>query len=60
MNSLDSAERKGRRAAREGKTEDACPYKDRRTDRGAVTWSRSFIRAWLKGHRQETDRLKNA
>ena len=48
---LKTAWEKGLKAAREEKSENDCPYKDRRTYRGAVTWSRSFIRAWLLGFR---------
>lgn len=48
---LECAEWKGREAAKAGKPEAACPYEDKRTFNGSVTFSRSFIRAWLKGHR---------
>ena len=46
---LECAEQKGRWAALAGKTEAACPYPDYRTFHGAVTWSRGFRRAWLRG-----------
>ena len=54
---LKTAERKGRNAARAGRTEEDCPYKDRRTERGAITWSRAFRRAWFKGFRNEKKRM---
>jgi len=48
---LRGAYRRGALAARAGLVgRDACPYRDRRTYRGAVTWSRSFITAWLDGY----------
>ncbi len=52
---LAIAERKGREAARAGKRLQSCPYKDHRTHTGAVTWSRSFIRAWHKGFEEEKE-----
>lgn len=56
MDAFEGAERKGREAAEAGQPESACPYGDHRTWRGAVTFSRGFIRAWLKGHREVTGR----
>lgn len=52
---LDGAERKGREAALRGEPLSACPYEDKRTRRGAITYSRCFIRAWTKGHRSISD-----
>jgi ribosome modulation factor len=46
---FDAAERKGKEAANAGLTRDACPYRDRRTYKGTVTFSRAFRRAWMKG-----------
>jgi hypothetical protein len=40
---------KGWRAHMAGDSPGAYPYRDSRTSRGAITWSRSFIRAWLDG-----------
>lgn len=48
---LRGAFMKGARAQEAGDPESACPYRDRRTSRGAITWSRSFIIAWLDGWR---------
>lgn len=47
----DGARRKGVEAARMGKPESACPYADHRTDRGTITYSRAFMRAWFDGYR---------
>lgn len=47
--SLDVAERKGREAFLAGKAYRDCPYEDKRTWRGAVTWSRAFRTAWFDG-----------
>lgn len=49
---LHAAKEKGRKAWDAGLTLDACPYNDARTHRGSVTWSRSFIRAWVAGWRE--------
>lgn len=46
----DAAERKGREAFLQGKTELNCPYVDYRTSRGSITFSRTFIVAWLRGY----------
>lgn len=46
---LQSVYRKGAVAAIEGKGLDAQPYGDHRTDRGGVTFSRAFQRAWAEG-----------
>lgn len=42
---------RGADAARAGLEESACPYPDRRTYHGAITWSRSWRRQWLAGFR---------
>jgi ribosome modulation factor len=43
--------KKGYFAAQSGDERNTCPYHDWRTDNGreSVTFSRSFIRAWLNG-----------
>ena len=46
---LQGAFVKGYDARFDGTRSSANPYPDRRTDRGAVTWSRAFRRAWLAG-----------
>lgn len=56
---LAAAEEKGRQAAREGKPRTACPYGDNRTYRGAITWSRGYIRAWLEGYDNERKAAKS-
>lgn len=43
------AYKKGRKARAEGRPITTCPYGDLRTDRGGVTFSRAFIRAWKNG-----------
>lgn len=48
---FDGAYRKGAEARAAGKTEADCPYHDKRTWRGSVTFSRSFRKEWLKGFR---------
>jgi len=47
-----TAKQKGREAAMAGLPRDTCPYLDHRTDRGTITWSRAFMRAWLEGYDQ--------
>lgn len=42
---------KGRRAFERGEPITACPYRDRRTWSGRLTWSRAFITAWKDGWR---------
>lgn len=37
-------------ASQEGKSENACPYPDLRTDRGNVTFSRAYRRRWFTGY----------
>ena len=48
---LRGAYRKGHEAAIAGRPETACPYVDKRTLSGRLTWSRSFERAWIDGYR---------
>lgn len=40
---------RGLEAQLAGEPRDACPYEDKRTWRGSVTWSRAFRTAWLDG-----------
>ncbi len=42
---------KGAAAYDEGRPLDACPYRDHRTDRGHITFSRAFRAAWRDGWR---------
>lgn len=46
---LMGAYRKGQKAREEGKCLSDCPYIDKRTSDGSVTFSRAFIRAWKEG-----------
>ena len=52
LSALDGARRKGAEAARSGLPVQACPYRDKRTDSGRLSWSRAFRNAWLEGHRK--------
>ena len=47
------AVRKGREAFLAGQSESSCPYQDKRGGQHdhIITWSRSFISAWLHGYR---------
>lgn len=57
---LGGAEMKGREAYAKGAGRLENPYKDRRTERGHVTWSRGFRKAWFEGwDYAEKRRLKN-
>ena len=49
---FDGATRKGYQAGIKGKPIDSCPYRDLRTDRGCVTFSRGFRTAWRNGWRE--------
>lgn len=49
--SLRSVFLKGAHARLTGEPIEACPYVDRRTASGRLTWSRSFISAWEDGWR---------
>ncbi|WP_363928370.1 Rmf/CrpP family protein [Thiobacillus sp.] len=48
---LEGARRKGADAANAGLPASACPYRDKRTLSGRLSWSRAFRNAWLQGHR---------
>lgn len=47
----------GRKAAREGKPESACPYHDIRKLDGRLTYSRHWRHTWFEGYRRELARL---
>lgn len=49
------AYKKGRKAAKEGKSYQKCPYRDYRAGRfdHIITFSRAFIRFWRKGFEDE-------
>lgn len=42
---------KGRRAYLAGQQLADCPYEDKRKPSGGLSWSRSFITAWVDGFR---------
>ncbi len=48
---IQGAYRKGWDAAMSGQLQAACPYRDYRTSRGRITFSRVFRRAWVEGYR---------
>jgi len=48
---MQGAYRKGYEAARDGRSIEACPYKDKRKGCGRLTWSRAFTAAWRDGWR---------
>ena len=48
--------KKGVLACRNGLPITACPYRDKRTPNGRLSWSRSFITAWRDGWRDEEKR----
>jgi len=54
-----SAFKRGWKAAHEGKSIDDCPYEDKRTKRGSVTFARGYINHWIEGfqayHVENTD-----
>lgn len=52
---LLTAERKGWDAAQAGQPLTDCPYRDVRTRSGYVTFSRAYMKAWLKGWRRFKD-----
>ena len=39
----------GYRSAQADQDQSACPYQDKRKPSGGLSWSRSFIKAWLDG-----------
>lgn len=47
--SMRGAFRKGYDAQKDGAGMDECPYKDKRTDTGKITWSRAYMSAWRDG-----------
>ena len=47
---LNAAYHKGAYAAAQGLSSKHCPYADTRTQRGCVTFSRAFRRAWMTGY----------
>ena len=47
---LNAAYHKGAYAATQGLSSEYCPYTDKRTQRGCVTFSRAFMRAWMAGY----------
>lgn len=49
---IDGARRKGGEAARQGLPLSACPYADKRSNSGRLTWSRAFRSAWFDGYRE--------
>jgi hypothetical protein len=55
---LQTAYNKGRDAALKGEPIRACPYEDKRTHRGSVTFSRAYVRAWEDGWEQGHRELK--
>lgn len=46
---FEIAWRKGYAAAHNGAKKSDCPYKDHRTKRGGVTFSRAYRNAWMEG-----------
>jgi ribosome modulation factor len=50
---LRGAFRKGWECAQAGGSEADCPYQDKRTPSGRLSWSRSFITAWAEGFRAQ-------
>jgi len=56
---LEGAKRKGAMACKTGFNRRSCPYEDHRTYRGAVTFSRAFIKAWLEGWDETNKELKD-
>lgn len=46
---IEIARERGQAAALAGEPRSANPYEDRRTERGGVTWSRGYRRAWFEG-----------
>ena len=48
---LFTAQQAGCKAWDAGKTLDDCPYSDKRTSRGGVTYARAYRNAWVRGWR---------
>jgi ribosome modulation factor len=57
---FEQAEIKGRDAYLHGKSERDCPYEDKRTTRGCVTFSRGFVNAWLRGFREARRQIEES
>jgi ribosome modulation factor len=55
---LRSVYKAGAQARATNRAVENCPYKDSRNWHGGVTWSRSFIRAWLDGWRDRDSQIK--
>lgn len=47
---LRGAYLKGAKAAERGDHPGTCPYEDKRTASGRLTWSRAYQAAWLDGY----------
>lgn len=45
------AYKKGIKARADGLPESACPYDDKRNWQNKITWSRTFVKAWVNGWR---------
>jgi ribosome modulation factor len=58
MQVYDRVEIAGARARQKGVPRAKCPYKDLRTTRGAVTFSRAFRTAWFNGWDKEDKRIR--
>jgi ribosome modulation factor len=52
FNAFEQAEMKGHDAYLHGESELDCPYEDKRTTDGKVTFSRAYINHWLWGFRE--------
>jgi ribosome modulation factor len=58
LDAFERAEIKGRDAYLNGESERDCPYEDKRTGQGKLTFSMGFINAWLRGFRRASRRLE--
>ena len=52
---LETIRLMGQRARQDGEPKSACPYPDKRTARGSVTFSRAFRNAWFEGWREANE-----
>ncbi|WP_309957947.1 MULTISPECIES: Rmf/CrpP family protein [Caballeronia] len=58
-NPTEAAVRRGAQAARDGQSESDCPYRDKRVHSShRLSWSRSWINAWLRGFREEKQKMQ--
>jgi ribosome modulation factor len=57
---LGAAYLKGLAAGLAGEPATACPYKDKRTWSGKLTWSRGLITAWHDGWKEATENREQA